>query len=157
MADWDLRNSDIPVQIKCTICLWDEKSLTGWDRGIMWPNTERVVHLQKKLCQNGTFSQLSLWIEDFFFVFKISQQGIKAGSLKERNRTQKVYFSKWYFMSLFCFLIGLSSKLTTYISHAFRSWNTRTTTSYTTVFLLLFKRQHFLFRGRNGQWQAWYM
>lgn len=31
-GDWDLRNSDIPVQIKCTICLWDEKSLTGRDK-----------------------------------------------------------------------------------------------------------------------------
>lgn len=59
-GDWDLRNSDIPVQIKCTICLWDEKSSTGQDRGIMWPNTERVDHLQKKLCYNGTFIQLSL-------------------------------------------------------------------------------------------------
>lgn len=32
IADWDLRNSDIPVQIKCTICLWDEKSQTGRDK-----------------------------------------------------------------------------------------------------------------------------
>lgn len=88
MADWDLRNSDIPVQIKCTICLWDEKSLTGRDRGIMWPiicrkNCVITEHFHNFLCELR-----------IFFVFKISQQGIKAGSLKERNRTQKVYFSK---------------------------------------------------------------